>query len=134
MHERSLAKALIRQVEDLSREHPESRVSSIRVRIGEFSGVAADVLAPAFAELVRSSPLCGAQLHIQTVPLEAVCDECANKFQIQRFHFECENCRSRRLTLHGGEEMLLESVTLEESTDYDPRAYQTDTRGNPVSA
>ena len=134
MHERSLVKALIRQVEDLAREHPDSRVLSIRVRIGEFSGVEADLLAGAYDDLVPDTPLCGARLSIEKVPLEAVCEQCGNKFQIQRFHFVCGKCGSLRLTLHGGEELLLDSVTFEESQDHDQKSSHTDTRGHSVPA
>jgi hydrogenase nickel incorporation protein HypA/HybF len=134
MHERSLVKSLIRQVEDLSRKHAGSRVLSIRVRIGEFSGVEADLLSAAYDDLVQDTPLRGAQLEIQKVPLEAVCQQCGHKFQIERFRFECDKCGSLRLTLHGGEELLLESVTFEENQVDEQKPTHRDARGHPVSA
>src|SRR3972149_10588451 len=115
MHERSLVKALLRQVEAVAREHPASRVLSVRVRVGELSGVEADLLMSAYDDLVQDTPLSQATLSMEKVPLEAICEQCGNKFRIQRFHFKCDKCGSLRLSLHGGEELLLESVTFQES-------------------
>ena len=115
MHERSLVKALLRQVEDLAGEHPGSHVVSIRVCIGEFSGVEPELLASAYEELITDSPFYGAALDMERVPLEGVCNQCGSQFRIERFNFQCDQCGSVRLTLRGGEEMLLESITMEDT-------------------
>jgi hydrogenase nickel incorporation protein HypA/HybF len=95
-------------------ENSARRVVSVRVRLGDFSGVESELLSSAFDELVEDTPLCGAALEIEKVPLEAVCEQCGNHFRIERFHFQCGQCGSLRLTIRGGEEMLLDSVTMEE--------------------
>jgi hydrogenase nickel incorporation protein HypA/HybF len=115
MHERSLVKALLRQVEDVAASHPGSRVRSIRVQLGELSGVEPELFAYAFEDLVAHSPLVGAVLNLEQAALAGVCNECGEEFQIERFRFQCIRCGSSRVTLRGGEEMLLESVTLEEA-------------------
>lgn len=114
MHERSLVRALLRQVQAVAAENPASRVVSIRVRIGEFSGVEADLLASAYDDLVADLPLRGAALIMERVPLEAICEQCGSQFRIERFRFQCDKCGSLKLSLRGGEELLLESVTFEE--------------------
>jgi hydrogenase nickel incorporation protein HypA/HybF len=115
MHERSLVRALLRQVQRISDEHSGSRVVSIHVRIGEFSGVDSELLASAYDDLSKDSPLCGAALELAQTPLEALCDLCGSHFRIDRFKFQCDQCGSLSLTIRGGEEMMLESVTMEES-------------------
>jgi hydrogenase nickel incorporation protein HypA/HybF len=115
MHERSLVKALLRQVENVAAEHPASHVVSIRVRIGEFSGVEPDLLASAYRDLITETPFRGAALDLEQVPLEAVCEQCGGQFRIERFNFQCGVCGSMKLTIRGGEEMLLDSVTMEET-------------------
>jgi hydrogenase nickel incorporation protein HypA/HybF len=109
-----LVKALLRQVDAVASEHPASRVSSIRIRIGEFSGVEPDLLSSAYDELVKVTPFPQADLVMEKVPLEAICEQCGNTFRIERFDFQCRNCGSLRLRLRGGEEMLLESVTMQD--------------------
>jgi hydrogenase nickel incorporation protein HypA/HybF len=114
MHERSLVRALLRQIDKLLAEHSQCHVVSVRVRIGELSGVEADLLASAYEDLVQDTPLQDASLIMERVPLEAVCDQCGHQFRIERFRFECDQCGSLRLSLRGGEELLLDSVVLED--------------------
>jgi hydrogenase nickel insertion protein HypA len=114
MHERSLVRALLRQVEQLAAEHPKSKVLSVRVRMGEFSGVEPDLLASAYGDMVQETPLRGAVLNMERVPLEASCNDCGSVSRIERYRFQCAECGSVRVSIRGGEEMLLDSVTFEE--------------------
>lgn len=114
MHERSLIRSLLRQVEALAAENGRCRVVEIRVRIGEFSGVETELLRFAYDELVQDTSLRGAELIVEQVALEAVCHQCNNKFRIDRFRFACPKCGGAKLTICGGEELLLESFSLQE--------------------
>lgn len=116
MHERSLVQSLLRQVQQVAGEYPASRVLAIRVRIGQFSGVEPQLLASAFADMVQETSLRGTTLDVESVSLRAQCEQCGHEFQIERFSFQCVLCGSSKLTLQGGEELLLESVTMEENT------------------
>jgi hydrogenase nickel incorporation protein HypA/HybF len=115
MHERSLVRALLRQVQRVADENSAGRVRSIRVRIGEFSGVEPELLASAYDDLVQDTPFYDATLDLQQVALEGCCDQCGNRFRVERFKFQCNQCGSVLLTLRGGEELLLESVMMEEA-------------------
>ena len=114
MHERSLVRALLRQVEELAAQYASKKVVKIRVKIGEFSGVEADLLKLAYDDLVPHSQLDGAELVIEQVSLEALCEQCSHRFAIDHFHFICPVCGGAKLCLCGGEELLLESVSLKE--------------------
>jgi hydrogenase nickel incorporation protein HypA/HybF len=115
MHERSLVRALLRQVQQVADENSDGKVVSIRVRVGEFSGVEPELLASAYVELIRGTPLCDATLDMEQVQLEGICDQCGTRFRIERFDFQCRRCGSLHVTVHGGEELLLESVKFEET-------------------
>jgi hydrogenase nickel incorporation protein HypA/HybF len=114
MHERSLVRALLRQVQDLAAEHGNSRVLQIRVRIGEFAGVEPELLRSAYDVLVQNTGFYEAELKVDQVPLEAICQRCGMRFHVPEFQFQCPGCGSERLTICGGEEILLESVSMEE--------------------
>ena len=114
MHERSLVRSLLRQVQALAAEHPTSRVAAIRVRIGELSGVEPELFQSAYEELTVPTALEGAEFMVQRVPLEATCDQCGNAFAVEGYRFQCPKCGSLRLTICGGEELLLESISMEE--------------------
>jgi len=51
----------------------------------------------------------GAELHIDHVPARARCRTCHSETAIRRFHFLCESCGGRDLTLVAGEELYIES-------------------------
>ena len=113
MHERSLVHSLLRQVREIQANHREGRVVVVRVTLGEFSGVDADLFAIAFDELVVTSPLYGASLELETVPLTAHCLDCDNEFLVARFQFICPTCSNRRLTIIRGVGIQLENVVME---------------------
>jgi hydrogenase nickel incorporation protein HypA/HybF len=114
MHEQSLVRQLLRQVQTIADEYPSCLVRSIRVRIGEFSGVEPELLANAYALLVADTSYAKVQLVVNRARLEAVCSRCESDFRIKRFTFQCPYCGSRELSIVGGEELLLESIAMEE--------------------
>ena len=64
MHEYSLVQAMMRRVEEEARAHNARSVHRVQVRIGQLSGVEADLFASAY-ELLRPGTLCaGAELII----------------------------------------------------------------------
>lgn len=113
MHERSLAIALIRQVEEeLYRRHLRS-LAEVRLAIGEFAGVEPTLLASAFQELAADHWKPAPRLCCDIIPLTACCRECANEFIVNQFRFECPTCGSRRVDVTAGEELELVSLQAE---------------------
>ena len=115
MHEYSLARALLHQIEQIVRREGAAGVRSVSVTIGEFSGVDADLLQMAFENLTEQSTFAGAELLIEKVALEASCENCSCDFPVERFHFVCPQCESSKVKVLRGEEMILERVVLETS-------------------
>ena len=116
MHERSIASALLRQIEVLKSERNAvcARLRAVHVSIGEFSGVEPTLLCSAFEEVVASSADSGAQLALQVVPIAAECLACASEFEVKNFEFRCPACQANRINIVRGEGIVLESITLEE--------------------
>lgn len=115
MHEFSLVRNLLRQVDTLRREQKAERVVSIRVSVGEFSGVEPELFRDAYELLIEETPMQGAELQMTCVPLESRCDCCGWDFAVERFRFECPKCNSRDVTIISGEGLVLESVTVEQA-------------------
>lgn len=114
MHETSLVRGLLRQVQAVADEHPHGRVRSIRVRIGEFAGVEPELVASAYSLLAAETPLRHAELIVERTPLQAACRGCDAAFQVRGFKFQCPACGGGDLSILGGEECLLDSITMEE--------------------
>ena len=113
MHEYSLAQALLRQVDVLRQERCARRVLAVNVRIGEFAGVDPDLLKSAFIDLSSETAAHGACLKIDLISLTVYCKACGRESNVIRYRFACPHCRCRSVEISGGEELLLESVTLE---------------------
>jgi len=108
MHEASLIKTLLEQVDRLAKEHAAVAVEEVRVRIGPLSGVEPMLISAAFERLAPA----GAKLVIEEVALTARCRDCAESFELQRFRFRCPVCQSAAVDVVEGDGFVLESVTM----------------------
>lgn len=112
MHERSIVRQLLLQIEKLMNVHNAQHVSTVRVSVGDFSGVEPMLLRSAFDEMAECSRVCGAELIVDTVRLEATCDSCGCEFIVEQFRFRCPACGGRGVTILRGEELMLETVEM----------------------
>jgi hydrogenase nickel incorporation protein HypA/HybF len=111
MHEYSIVSALLARVEAEARAHGAEAVHSIRVQIGELSGVERDLLEAAY-ELARERTLCQqAELEIVPVPARWVCTSCEATIQ-KGAALQCPFC-DVPAHLAEGDEILLERVEME---------------------
>lgn len=110
MHEASLVRSLLRQVETLMREYGGEAVERVCVEVGPLSGVEPVLFETAFVEQCVGSCMAGARLAIEEVPLEADCLDCEQKFEIREFLFRCVVCESTRLKITRGDGIILKSV------------------------
>lgn len=113
MHEASLVRSLLRQVSDLLIAHDGQAVETIRVEMGPLSGVERPLVEIAFQLQVNDSLCRGATLQIEEVPLSAVCRDCGDEFDIERFRFRCADCDSPRVQITDGEEFRLLDVDIQ---------------------
>lgn len=118
MHERSLALALIRQIEEELRRRHLRRLVEVRLSMGEFAGVEPRLLASAFEELAAAHWTPPPRLRCDIIPLRARCRACAVEFEVNRFRFACPACDSRQVDLTAGEELQLVSLQAESDPQF----------------
>ena len=111
MHELSLAQAVL----DTALRHADGRpVTSVTLRVGALRQVVPDSLEFYF-ELISQETRCeGARL--ETVPVPAVlnCTACTREWTLERPPFRCPTCGSRDVDVVAGNELEVESITVEE--------------------
>lgn len=119
MHEAGIAVNLIEAVQQRLAAEPgvpphalPSRVSVIHVRVGELSGVSPDALDFAFECLSAGTPLAGAKLAFEAVPLVVVCDDCGQRSAVEDLVFRCGVCGSERTRIVSGRELEVRTVEL----------------------
>ncbi len=117
MHERSLVKSLIRQVEQILADQGGDAVEEVAVEVGPLSGVEPLLIQEAFSDLIQKSRATGAHLSIREVPITAYCQTCDSTLEIEKFHFRCPDCQSHDIRVTGGDVFRLLHVTLRQNSE-----------------
>ena len=112
MHEHSLVRALLAQVERLADAEGAGEVEEIRVKVGPLSGVEPLLIETAFEILAPRTSVDKARLVIEEIPLMAQCADCGHEFQVPHFRFRCPVCDCRKVDVTAGDGFVLESFTV----------------------
>ena len=122
MHEISIAEGIIEIIEgqiksirDKSLTSNIGRVKSIKLKIGEMSGVVPDALEFSFQIASKGTVAEGAALNIEHVPLTALCSDCSESFHIKGYCFECSRCGGTNFKVITGRELLIEEIEVEDT-------------------
>ncbi|TWU08801.1 Hydrogenase/urease nickel incorporation protein HypA [Symmachiella macrocystis] len=113
MHEISLVRSLLKQVERLCKQNDGTAVEQIEVEIGPLSGVEPLLVREAFEILSFGTGCAGSRFVIHEVPLKARCSDCQAEFELPSFVFVCSGCQSRAIQITSGNEFRLLNVTIQ---------------------
>jgi hydrogenase nickel incorporation protein HypA/HybF len=112
MHELSVCRSLLAQVERVAASHGASAVTRVRVRIGALSGIDATLLAQAFPVARAQTVAANAELDVREVGVTVRCLECGQEREAAPNRLTCPRDEDHPIRVTGGTEMLLESVEL----------------------
>ncbi len=114
MHELAIAQSIIEAIETRARECEATRVTSVRLKIGEASGVVEDSLTLCFEMLANEMPiLAGAQLTIDILPHRARCRHCDREFAIANYIAQCPTCQRWSTDIISGTELQIMDMEIE---------------------
>lgn len=115
MHELSIVQALIEQVgaEVEKSGHP-GRVLTVEVVVGRLSGVHVDSLRFGFELLSPGTVLAGAELRITETEAQIRCQACGACQPLGELALRCPVCASDQITIEGGQDLLLQTIELED--------------------
>lgn len=113
MHEFSVCRALIDQVESLVRERGAQRALQIVVSIGPLSGVEAELLRQAYSVFSAGTCAQGARLVIEASAVRVLCLQCGAESEATASNLLCRSCGAWRTRVVAGDEMLLVSAELQ---------------------
>lgn len=83
MHEMSIAHSLVGIVQQEMASHNLTSLVRVKVKYGRISAIVPEALQTAFEVMTMETPMQGAKLEIEEIPLVAVCRECKNEFSPQ---------------------------------------------------
>lgn len=113
MHEVSLAREIVRLVEEELGKRGKPRLVSVKLRIGKLTAVDPSALSFSFESVIEGSSLAGARLVIEEIPLRGRCRDCSCEFEIEEMIFLCPNCSSEDVDIISGQEFDLVSIEVE---------------------
>ncbi len=123
MHELAIAQSIIDAVAEKAALYQATRIKSVRLRIGEASGIIIDSLTFSFEMLASCDPvLDGARLLIDEVPHRAHCHHCNSTFAVANFIAQCPACQTWDTEIVSGTELQLLEIEIET----EPNASQPD--------
>lgn len=110
MHELAIAEGIL----DALKGQVKGKITSVKLRIGEMSGVVPEALRFSFQIASEGTIAEGAILDIEHVPLTARCADCSETFHIKNYSFECSRCGGGNFKVVGGRELIIEEVEVED--------------------
>jgi hydrogenase nickel incorporation protein HypA/HybF len=111
MHELSIATGV---VETALRHAEGRRVTAVGVRVGRLRQVVPESLRFCFTIVARETACEGADLQLTELDTWLECRECRRTWSPRAPSFRCPDCGSARVTVIGGEELLVDYIEVEE--------------------
>jgi hydrogenase nickel incorporation protein HypA/HybF len=115
VHEVSIVESLIVQVEqEVAASGHTGRVTRLDLVVGRLSGVYAGAIRFAFELLSPGTVVESAELRIAEPKARCRCDVCGACAEIDELVARCPECGNSHVAIDGGQELLLETIELEE--------------------
>jgi hydrogenase nickel incorporation protein HypA/HybF len=113
MHEMGIAMQIIEIAQaSIPKEEGDIAVARVNLKVGKLAAVVADSLRFCFEIAAKETPLEGAELDIEEVPVLAKCKECHTEWTIEGPAFNCEKCGSGQIEILSGRELNIESIEI----------------------
>ena len=112
MHEDSLVRSLLRQIDELVADRGGGRVVSVCVEAGPLSGIEPTLFAEAFYRRREDHCAAEAELQIEAVGLSCRCRDCTKDYIVEELRFVCPHCGGHAIDVLAGDAVVLKSFTL----------------------
>jgi hydrogenase nickel incorporation protein HypA/HybF len=116
MHEMGIAMQIVEiAVASVPAHLKGSPVERVNLQVGKLSAVVPDSLRFCFDVVAKGTPLEGADLNIEELPVTARCRACGHVWTIDGPAFTCPECARGDLELLSGRELDIRSIELREN-------------------
>ena len=117
MHELSIAQNILEIVQQYVPLQDRHRITRVGMKLGELSGVVVDSLEFCFGAINAGTPMEGARLDIEHIPLQAECKTCKTRFHVEESRFRCPACESEDLEITAGRELQVTDIELRDGEE-----------------
>jgi len=120
MHEMGIALQIVEiATASIPPDMGEVRIAKVNLKVGKLAAVVPESLRFCFNVATKDTPLDGAELSIEELPVLARCNECTTEWTISEAVFKCESCNSGDLEILSGRELDIESIEIAEEDQHD---------------
>ena len=110
MHEQSIVTYLLTEALSNAKNENAAKIVSIKLTIGELTGVEKDAVIFYFGFLAKNTIAEGATLEFEYKKAHLRCRECDIIFPKERPDFTCPQCNKKVVEIVGGRELYIESM------------------------
>ena len=108
----SIAQGILDIVEQYVPEDHQGRVKTVKLKVGELSGVVVDSLEFCFSAITAGTRFEGATLDVEHTIVEARCETCTTVSRVSNNAFVCQACGSTHLTIVSGRELQVSEIEM----------------------
>jgi hydrogenase nickel incorporation protein HypA/HybF len=91
-----------------------AKVQRVNLQVGKLSAVVADSLRFCFDLVIKETPLEGAELVIEELPVVAKCKDCQAQWTVTEPIFICQQCQGGNIDILSGRELDITSIEIED--------------------
>jgi hydrogenase nickel incorporation protein HypA/HybF len=115
MHEMGIAMEIVNiATASIPADMKGARVQRVNLQVGKLSAVVPDSLRFCFDLVVKDTPLEGAELAIEELPVMARCKDCHTQWTVTEPVFACQACQSGAVDILSGRELDITSIEIED--------------------
>jgi len=124
MHELSMADAMVKTVLDVAKENNAQEITEVTIEVGELTMLNPEQLKFMIEVLSENTLLEGAEIRIDTIPIEIECKSCDYVGAIKSDELDhyvtivnCPECQKRDLEIIKGRECTVKSIKIEKEEE-----------------
>jgi hydrogenase nickel incorporation protein HypA/HybF len=115
MHEMGIAMEIVEIAKaSIPKDMQEARVQRVNLQVGKLSAIVPDSLRFCFDLVIKDTPLEGAELAIEELPVVALCKDCQTQWTVSEPVFTCKDCQSGAIDILSGRELDIKSIEIED--------------------
>ena len=113
MHEYPITQSIVQIANEEALKHGAKRITEIRLKIGELSGLVPESLQIYFDMISQGTLSEGAKLVVVKVQIKFRCNNCGNESGVVGGIYKCPTCDSKDIKIINGNEYMIESMEVE---------------------
>lgn len=113
MHEMGIITQIVKiATSSIPDDMENAQVERVNMKVGRLSAVVVESLRFWFEIVARDTPLSGAELNIEEIPVVVRCNKCNKEWTVDRPVFICKECNGGSIEILSGRELDIVSIEM----------------------